>query len=1083
MAMMFGQHSVSTVSCGVGLLMASVLLPQQARANCSSATPGSGVTVTCDTAAPNPDTTGVNAVAGSTNVTINVTAGASVAVQRSTSPTALSVIGSSQITNNGTVNLSGSGGTGGNRGAAMVGMANANTLTNNGTIATAGAFNDGMAANGSNNALINNGAITTTGPNAYGMTAAWGQTNVGQTNNNFTNIGSVTTNGSNARAVSILGGNGTITNIGSLTTNGFGSATVFMQGNNDTLINSGTIRATGTGATGVFSNTVGSSFTVRIENRAGGQIISDQGPAVRTLNGAATVVNAGLIQSGAGIALGGGNGSVTFTLQTGSQIVGLADGGGGANQVLLQGSGLVDNAFMRFQTLTMQGTDWTWNGTGDFANTFVDTGILRLQSALTGNATVAPGATLEASAQTLTPTVTNNGLLRFAQPGAGTYAGAISGTGVVEKTGAGVLTLAPAAVGGNTYSGGTIFTAGTVAVGADNALGAPIGGLTFNGGTLQFASSFDLAATRPIALTAAGGTIDTQGFSTTIAQGVTGTGALTKLGSGILTMNGNNPYRGGTSVAAGTLIVGDATHPAAALSGSGPVNVTAGATLGGYGSVSGTVVNNGTIAAANAALAGGPIGNFTINGTLQNNSIVNLAGSSVGNSLTVVGNYVGNSQLLINTVLGPDNSASDKLIVSGGSATGTTGITVNNAGGTGARSLSDGILVVQAVNGATTAASAFSLSRPVSAGAYEYVLFKGGVSSGTGDNWYLRSTVVAGPTAAPGSPPLPAPAPDGKPVPLFRPEVPLYSAIPPTVRQLGLAALGTFHERRGEQSFITSAGLPSAAWARVFGQHMEQKWGKDTSPSLNANIAGVQAGLDFFAQGTTGEHRDQIGLFFGYSALNGTVNGFAIGQQDVAVGSVSVNGYSLGAYWTHIGPSNWYTDLVLMNTWVNANPLSTRNIGTTSTGNIITASLEAGYPIALTSYLTLEPQVQAIWQHLSLGSSQDRISTIGFAQTDTAAGRLGVRLQGSIETGKGLVQPFVTTNLWYGSAVIDNVTFAGTDAIPTAAQNTTSFEVRAGLSATLSKFANVYASVGYATELTGDYGKAVKGRLGMRVTW
>jgi hypothetical protein len=368
MAMMFGQHSVSTVSCGVGLLMASVLLPQQARANCSSATPGSGVTVTCDTAAPNPDTTGVNAVAGSTNVTINVTAGASVAVQRSTSPTALSVIGSSQITNNGTVNLSGSGGTGGNRGAAMVGMANANTLTNNGTIATAGAFNDGMAANGSNNALINNGAITTTGPNAYGMTAAWGQTNVGQTNNNFTNIGSVTTNGSNARAVSILGGNGTITNIGSLTTNGFGSATVFMQGNNDTLINSGTIRATGTGATGVFSNTVGSSFTVRIENRAGGQIISDQGPAVRTLNGAATVVNAGLIQSGAGIALGGGNGSVTFTLQTGSQIVGLADGGGGANQVLLQGSGLVDNAFMRFQTLTMQGTDWTWNGTGDFAS-------------------------------------------------------------------------------------------------------------------------------------------------------------------------------------------------------------------------------------------------------------------------------------------------------------------------------------------------------------------------------------------------------------------------------------------------------------------------------------------------------------------------------------------------------------------------------------------------------------------------------------------------------------------------------------------------------------------------------------------
>ncbi|MPZ33196.1 MAG: autotransporter outer membrane beta-barrel domain-containing protein [Rhodospirillales bacterium] len=1067
--------------------MAVVLSPPTAHANCNNAAPGSGQTVTCDAAAPNPDTTGVNAVAGSTNVTINVTAGASVAVQRSTTPTALSVIGSSQITNGGVINLSGGGGSGGNRGAGMVGMADGNTLTNSGTIGTTGAFNDGMAANGSNNVLMNNGTITTVGSNAYGMTAAWGQTNVGQTNNNLTNNGSVTTSGSDARAASILGGNGTVTNTGSLTTNGNGSTAVYMQGNNDTLINSGTIRTTGAGAEGVFSNTLSSTFTAQIQNLSGGQIISDNGSALRTLNGNTTITNAGLIQSGAGVALNGGNSttsSITMILQTGSQIVGSVNGGAGNNQVRLQGSGLVDNAFTRFQTLIMQGTDWTWNGSGDFANTFVDTGILRLQSSLTGNATVAPGATLEASAQTLNPTVTNNGLLRFAQPGAGTYTGTISGTGVVEKTGAGVLTLAPVAAGGNTYSGGTIFTAGTVAVGADNALGAPTGALTFNGGTLQFANSFDLAATRPITLTAAGGTIDTQGFSTTIAQGVTGTGALTKLGSGILTMNGNNPYGGGTNVTAGTLIVGDAAHPAAALSGGGPVNVAAGATLGGYGSVSGTVVNNGTIAAANAALAGGPIGNFTINGTLLNSSIVDLAGSGVGNSLTVAGNYVGNNgQLLVNTVLGPDNSASDKLVVSGGSATGTTGITVNNVGGTGAASRADGILVIQAVNGATTAGNAFSLSRSVSAGAYEYLLFKGGVSSGTGDNWYLRSTVVAGPTAAPGSPPLPTPGPDGKPIPLFRPEVPLYSAIPPTIRQLGLAALGTFHERRGEQSFITRAGLPSAAWARVFGQHMEQKWGQDTSPSLSANIAGVQAGLDLFARGTAGEHRDQLGLFFGYSALNGTVNGFAIGQEDVAVGSLSINGYSLGAYWTHIGPSNWYTDLVLMNTWVNANPLSARNIGTTSTGNIITASLEAGYPIALASYLVLEPQVQAIWQHLSLASSQDRISTIGFGETDTAAGRLGVRLQGNIETDKGLVQPFVTTNLWYGSAATDNVTFASTDVIPTAVQNTTSFEVRAGLSATLSKFANIYASVGYATELTGDYGKAVKGRLGVRMTW
>ena len=81
----------------------------------------------------------------------------------------------------------------------MLGNLNGNTLTNaaGATINTTGAFNDGMAANGSGNTLINNGTITTTGPNAYGMTAAWGQTNTGQLNNVLINTGTVLTSGSN----------------------------------------------------------------------------------------------------------------------------------------------------------------------------------------------------------------------------------------------------------------------------------------------------------------------------------------------------------------------------------------------------------------------------------------------------------------------------------------------------------------------------------------------------------------------------------------------------------------------------------------------------------------------------------------------------------------------------------------------------------------------------------------------------------------------------------------------------------------------------------------------------------------------
>jgi fibronectin-binding autotransporter adhesin len=51
--------------------------------------------------------------------------------------------------------------------------------------------------------------------------------------------------------------------------------------------------------------------------------------------------------------------------------------------------------------------------------------------------------------------------------------------------------------------------------------------------------------------------------STTIAQGITGAGALTKTGAGALTLTGNNAYAGGTTISAGTLQLGMVGPPAA----------------------------------------------------------------------------------------------------------------------------------------------------------------------------------------------------------------------------------------------------------------------------------------------------------------------------------------------------------------------------------------------------------------------------------------------------------------------------------------------------------------------------------------
>lgn len=1104
---------------GIGLgsvvLLTKAFTPS-AMAACSNTAPPSNTTVTCTGSG----IAAVIAQTGSTGVTINADSTASGSFVRSANPVVFSVDTNSTINSSGNFTLTGGGGTGTVRGAVLLGVGNGNQITNasGAVITTTGAFNDGMAANGSGNTLTNRGSITTSGPNAYGMTAAWGQTNVGQLNNTLINSGSVTTSGSNARAASILGGSGTINNSGTLTTTGSASPTAYLQGNNDQLINSGTISASGSGSDAVFSNTAGSSFVATIQNLAGGSIISQNGSGIRTLNGNSTIINAGLVQSGIGTAITMGNGNDSLILQTGSVINGAADGGAGSNTVTLQGSGTASNAFTNFQTLLMQGTLWNWTGSGTFTLAHVQTGTLNLTGTLGASATalVDSGATLQATAQNLPSTVTDNGLVRFAQDSAGTYTGSISGTGAVDKTGAGVLTLAPAAASGNTYSGGTTIDQGTIAVGADNALGANTGGLTFNSGTLQLTTSFDLAATRAITLAAGGGTIDTQSFDTTLSQAVSGTGALTKAGSGSLLMTGVSTYSGATTVAAGTLAIGDATHASAALTGGGAITVAAGATLGGYGSVTGAVTNNGTLAVANAVPSFASEGNgaFSINGSLVNAGLVQIGGPAaggVGNRLNVTGNYTGQDGTIgLNTVVAGDGAASDRLVLSGGTATGSTHLQVTNVGGQGAQTVADGIQVIQATNGSTTASSAFTLAAPVKAGAYSYYLAKGGVSSGTTDNWYLRNTVAPLPTATvPGQPPVTTPGAPGEPpvvasgvpiaaegtpplppappagsaaIPLYRVEVPVYAAAPGVARELGLMQIDTFHDRQGDQALLSESGKLPAAWGRVWGGHSVLSQNGTASPQFDGSVYGIQAGQDLYADRSASGQRNHYGLFVGFARATGDVDGFALGMPNLAVGHLAINAYSLGGYWTHIGPSGWYTDAVLMGSSLTVDPDSRDGLNTTTHGNAVTGSLEGGLPIPLGAGLTLEPQAQLVWQHLSLSDFNDGVSSVGFNSGNTFVGRIGARLQAQFDAFAIAWRPYLRVSFLREFGSDDKVTFGGGTVIPGTVGQTAA-QLGAGVVGKFSTSGSVFATLGWVTNLGGAHQRTVTGDAGVRWVW
>jgi autotransporter family porin len=325
---------------------------------------------------------------------------------------------------------------------------------------------------------------------------------------------------------------------------------------------------------------------------------------------------------------------------------------------------------------------------------------------------------------------------------------------------------------------------------------------------------------------------------------------------------------------------------------------------------SSTLLAGNGVNAAIAPFTAGQLVNVTNAGTID------LTNGSTGalDTFTVLGNYTGSGGAIrLQTVLGDDSSASDKFIISGGTAGGTTGLAITNLGGVGASTVQDGILVVQAVNGATTSASAFGLRNPVAAGAFEYVLFRGGVSAGSAENWYLRSSLLpgsipaevleSGPGAiAPPGPGVEAPnagatpvvADPGEAIPLYRQEVPVYSAVPPVARETVLAALGTFHERRGEQSLLTPGADFSAAWGRVFGESRDQSWSGTVSPSVDGQLWGIRAGLDIISSETEGGHRNNAGLFFAYSNFDANIKGEAVGWNNLAVGSLNLDTTSFG---------------------------------------------------------------------------------------------------------------------------------------------------------------------------------------------
>ena len=303
-----------------------------------------------------------------------------------------------------------------------------------------------------------------------------------------------------------------------------------------------------------------------------------------------------------------------------------------------------------------------------------------------------------------------NDTVQVQQVGSTTVSGIISdcGTdcapmhGTLELAGSGTLTLS----GANTYSGGTILTAGVLVVGTDT-VGTPgnitssaigTGPLTFNGGTLRAGGNFTIAndvtiaARSPYSHT---GTLDAGGYvftlSGTIADqsGAPSPGYLVISSTGApgtVVLSGTNTYTGGTYVTSGATLA--LTNNASA--GTGTITLLDGSTLK-FAAAGLNLANAVSLGGSLPALQPPPDPTFdtgafteTVSGTISGSGTLTKLGSGTL-ILTGTDSYTGATNVQQGTLAVNGSAAATVVTVASGAVlggSGTVGGIVAASGGT-----------------------------------------------------------------------------------------------------------------------------------------------------------------------------------------------------------------------------------------------------------------------------------------------------------------------------------------------------------------------------------------------------------------
>jgi autotransporter family porin len=389
-------------------------------------------------------------------------------------------------------------------------------------------------------------------------------------------------------------------------------------------------------------------------------------------------------------------------------------------------------------------------------------------------------------------------------------------------------------------------------------------------------------------------------------------------------------------------------------------------------------------------------------GTLTNRGIVRFAPTADSEYQTLtVRNYIGGGMIVLRTQLGDDDAPTDRLVIDGGNASGSTALRIINTNGTGAYT-TQGLRVVETTNGAATNSNAFYLdagspgyrarTKTIAVNGYDYRLVRGGIGGQTND-WYLSSRI-------------PSSSLDN-----VSPESGAYAGNQRAAMNLFALSL-----------YDRSAGLDTKGrlWTRISGRRDHGLRMADGAVDIRTDSTMLQMGADLirFPMSTGALY---IGAMGGY----GDVRTRSTSTLQLPTQSESINangkvsGYALGVYLTTYADDatrlGTYTD-----TWLQygryKNVVSSDLGASKYNSDVWSASLEAGH--ALKPYgadsslrdIVVTPRMQ-----LSYGRYQAKDATLNdtlmqSGSNNVAHSRLGLRIQQHDNVSQATSLPYAEAN-------------------------------------------------------------------------